>query len=196
MKKAVARLTRLTCALAATAPVLPSPGSANTQSSFDPVVRVEGAAPSTGGTGTLIGTRQVGDSYGMVFLAADHTLERVGPLATIGFGDVGSPKLELSLGGAVDLTVGVTAAPSPYAPFTIQAFGFGKSGPIVTYGTQQSFDNVIDSYLSFNGSYTTDMNNNPLVYVQEMERWTYNDPNTGTGFPARARATAASRGRR
>jgi hypothetical protein len=187
---------------------------------FDPVVRIQGSNPSSGGTGTLIGTRLEGEIYGMVFLAADHTLERIGPLATIGFGSLSAPNLDIPTTGALDLQIytkgpdgtedlaligitvelssltpaqrsyliginpiEVTAAPAPFAPFQITDFGYGKSGAIVTYGTQQAFANVIDSYLSFSGAYTTDINNQPLVYAQEMEHWTYNDPGLGDWVP-------------
>jgi len=67
-----------------------SRANAVTSPTFDPVVRVEESNPSSGGTGTLIAARQVGGAYGMVFLAADHTLERVGPLSMIGFGNLGA----------------------------------------------------------------------------------------------------------
>jgi hypothetical protein len=202
--------------------LLPAMMRANTVVSptFDPVVRIQGPNPSSGGTGTLIGARQVASGYGMVFLAADHTLERIGPLTTIGFGNLSSPNLDIPIASALALQtytrgpdgtedlaligitialssltatqrsyltgiapIDVTTAPNPYAPFVITDFGYGKSGAIVTFGTQQSFANAIDSYLSFSGSYTTDINNQPLVYTQEMEHWTYNDPGTGDWVP-------------
>jgi hypothetical protein len=201
-------------------PLAKSSADTVTSPTFDPVVRVQGANPSTGGTGTLIATRQVGDAYGMIFLAADHTLERIGPLNTIGFGAIGTPNLNLSPSGALNfatytkgpdgtedlaligLTINlatlsaaqssyltgvapitVTPSPQPFSPFEITDFGYGKSGPITTYGTQQTFNNVINAYLSFSGSYTTDIHGNPLIYTQAMEQWTYNNPGTGDWVP-------------
>ncbi|HVP30862.1 MAG TPA: hypothetical protein VMW35_17040 [Myxococcota bacterium] len=201
---------------------LAASASANTVTAptFDPVVRIQGSNPSSGGTGTLIGAQRDGSRYAMVFLAADHTLERIGPLSTIGFGNLASPNLDISTANALDVRtftkgpdgtedlaligitvdlsllspssqsyltgiapLGLIAAPASFAPFPFAEFGYGKAGPIVTYGTQQTFANVIDSYLSFSGSYTTDGNGVPLVYTQEMEHWTYDDPGLGDWVP-------------
>jgi hypothetical protein len=62
----------------------------------DPVVRLQGSDPSKGATGTLIGARQIGSEYRMVFIGADHTYQRVGPITSIGFGNLGAPILNLS----------------------------------------------------------------------------------------------------
>jgi hypothetical protein len=69
-----------------------APAYANSFSVFPEVVRIQGPSPTSGGTGSLIGSRHVGNLLGLVFLATDHTLERVGPLETIGFGDLGAPQ--------------------------------------------------------------------------------------------------------
>ena len=80
--------------------------------------------------------------------------------------------------------LGLTAAPTPFSPFEITTYGFGLSGSVTDYGTQQTFNNMIDRYHMLTaGSYTTDQLGNPLVYTQRMEGWTYNDPNTGDWIP-------------
>ncbi len=73
---------------------------ANTASNFAPVVRLQGADPSQGGTATLVGASQAGNLRTMVFLGADHTARRVGPLTTIGFGNVLGP-VNLEIASAV-----------------------------------------------------------------------------------------------
>jgi hypothetical protein len=194
---------------------LAAPAFANTPSTFDPVVRIQSA--TSGGTGSLVSTGQVGNEYLMTFLMADHTVQRIGQLTTVGFGDSSAPKLNLSLASATNITLydkgpggiedmallGVTidlatlsaadrayltsvtplalqAAPTQLSPFAMTAYGFGRSGGVTSYGTQQSFNNVIDAYNNgFSGSYTTDANNIPLVYTQDMLHWTYNDQYTG-----------------
>ena len=75
--------------------------SANTASSFAPVVRIEGTSTTVpGGTGTLIGDSQSGSLLRMVFVETDHTLERIGTLTTIGFGNLSSPAVDLSVSSA------------------------------------------------------------------------------------------------
>lgn len=194
--------------------------AANTPSSVDGIVRVEGTKPGTGGTGTLIGLSQSGDDLRLAVLSADHTLQRIGALTTIGFGDASAPKLDLSAASAANVRIfdkgpdgtedmavigltfrwsdlsssqqtylsglapfAVVAAPST-PPFTFTATGFGKSGPVTSYGTQQQFANVANTYFTLTaGSYTSDANGNPLVYTQQMLGWTYNAPSTGDWVP-------------
>lgn len=95
---------RLLPALLAMAGLLSEEISANTASNLAPVVRLQGSDVSKGGTGTLIGALQSGDRYTMVILGTDHTARRVGPLATVGFGDMGSAgKINLSLASATNV---------------------------------------------------------------------------------------------
>jgi hypothetical protein len=79
---------------------------ANVLSNFDDVVRIQGSNTSTGGTGSLIGMVEYGSTLRMVFIGADHTLERVGPIKTIGFGNLGSPTVNLDASGASIYTMG------------------------------------------------------------------------------------------
>jgi len=197
-----------------------STAHANTFSSFPEVVRIEGAKAGMGGTGSLIGSLQNGNQLGLVFLATDHTIQRVGPLTNIGFGDAGSPSANVAYQSSINpmifskgpngttdvsvvcLTVDLSTissteadylaarvpiafdlSPTPFSPFEITAYGFGKFGSNVTYGSQATFENVIDSYSSFSGSYTTDQNGSPLYYTEEIESFTYNDPGTGDWVP-------------
>ena len=93
---------------------------ANTLSSQDNVVRIQGSNSREGGTGFLVGMAEYGTTLRMVFLGADHTLEREGPIRTIGFGNLGSSNaLNLNasratiytggLGGTEDLAIyGIT----------------------------------------------------------------------------------------
>lgn len=86
--------------------------TANTPSSADGVVRVEGTKPGTGGTGTLIGISHAGDDLRLAVLSADHTLQRVGALTTIGFGDASAPKLDFSAASATSSVVGIQSSGS------------------------------------------------------------------------------------
>jgi hypothetical protein len=153
----------------------------------------------------------------MLFLAADHTIERVGPVQTLGFGNLGSAtaldlstftNLAVTTGGptgAVDMAIigatidlntltqsqqsyltgilPVALATSPTNPnFSIQGTGFGHDGVATTvYGTQNSFSNTITGFIQpFSGSYTTNANNQPLNYTEQIETWTY-DSISGLG---------------
>lgn len=75
-----------------------SPSRANELQSppDDSVVRLQGADLTVGGTGTLIGAEQVGSNYLMVIIGPDHTYERDGPITSVGFGNLGSPLLNLT----------------------------------------------------------------------------------------------------
>jgi hypothetical protein len=73
---------------------------ANVTSNVNNVVRIQGSNLSTGGTGSLIGMAEYGSTLRMVFIGADHTLERVGPITTIGFGNLDSPTVNLDAYGA------------------------------------------------------------------------------------------------
>jgi hypothetical protein len=66
----------------------------NAPSSFDPVVRMQGSTNMA--TGTLIGESLSGSDLTMTFLTAEHVVRKYTLLTDIGFGDLSSPKLDLT----------------------------------------------------------------------------------------------------